>query len=118
MPARTPAPAPEGTEQFVVTAAAVTLTVGRKRDGKLRVARIGKGKIINAPADHPSIQSFLANRTIARYVPGKSVKPATARLVAKASGAEDDPVAVPMESVQPMTPVNGVAVNPALDTLE
>lgn len=99
-------PAPEGTEQFVVTGAAVLITTGRK-NGKPQVARLRKGTIVNAPPNHPSVEKHLAAKTLAKYTPGQPVRPATARTVTRSFGAMDDPVKAPVSDVLPVAPTAG-----------
>jgi len=95
---------PSAVKEFVVAVGAVTLNTGQvdHQTRKPIVARLGRGDIITAPANHPDILDFLRSKSIVPHVPGQKVRATTARDVIRAYGAQGDPVAQPAKDVLPV----------------
>lgn len=91
---------------YIVKADALVMSTGKinRRNNKPEVVRLRKGTRVNAPADHPAIQGFLATKAL---VPADSKFASpdfklTAMRLTRAMGASDDPALEPVKDVLPM----------------
>lgn len=76
---------------YEVVASAVTMRVGRLRGD---VRRFVRGELLELDPTHATTRLFVRGAALVEHDPSKKAPRATPRIVARAWGAEEDPVAM------------------------
>jgi hypothetical protein len=111
---KAPKPDTTGLETYVVLTDAVNVATGRvnAQTKKPESVRLLRGERIQAPADHPSIQTLLGLRAVAQEakVAGKDVRTTARHIRAVFARAGEHYIAPVVEAVQPVPAPAGDAV--------
>lgn len=81
-------------KDYVVVTHALVMKTGRLRND---VTRFARGAILRLDPEHATTKFFLRYKSIVEHNPEKTPPQATPRIVAKAFGAEADPVKLPTD---------------------
>lgn len=104
------------TQKYVVVSDAVVVTVGKKANGKAEYTRVSRGGVVNGSPESDQIAGLLAKGAIKQVKskaemdtvqadladPRRSRHRQTVKRAAQSQGAPDDPVAAPVQGVEPV----------------
>lgn len=91
--------------EYVVTATAITMKVGRDaKTGKALIRRFKQRARLRLDADTAQTRLLVSSKLIAEIKEGAKLKAATAAIVTKALGAHDDPAKPPLAEFLPIKP--------------
>lgn len=89
------------TGRFVVLTSAITFRAGTDKNNVIRARR---GQVVELSTQFTDVRRLLDLKAIAKATVGKTYKATTADIARHAAGASDDPVAPPVQDIQPLTP--------------